>query len=100
MLSLLIDSAETHSPAVADSLSKARSTLDAEMRLDFLRSAKDSGQKLVDSLELLLRKMDEWEDFQEVLQITREILDFQKAIRTRTVEELESRKKPGGPERK
>lgn len=93
MLSILVDSAETHSPAVAESLTKARSTIDAELRLDFLRNAKDSGQKLLDSLDLLLRKMDEWEDFQEVLQITREILDFQKAIRTRTIEELEERKK-------
>ena len=43
------------------------------------------------------RMTQQWEP--KVQRITREILDFQKAIRTRTVEELESRKKPGGPER-
>jgi hypothetical protein len=100
MLGVLIDSAETHSPSVAESLTTARSTLDAEVRLDFLRTAKESGQKLVEALELLLRKMDEWEDFQEVLQITREILDFQKGIRTRTIEELDERRKTDLPERK
>ncbi len=94
MLAIVVESAETRSPAVANALATARNTIDPEIRLDHLRTAKDEGQKVVQGLELLLKKMDEWEDFQEVLQITREILDFQKAIKARTVEELEQKTKP------
>ncbi len=57
-----------------------------------LQAARDAQQRVVAGLDQLLQRMDEWEDYQEVLLLVKALIDDQRGLRARTQEALSGAK--------
>lgn len=68
------------SPEAQRLLGEARARPDAAS----LGAAQAAQQRVVAGLDRLLQRMDEWEDYQEVLLLVRSLIDDQRALRART----------------
>ena len=55
---------------------------------DTLAAARDAQQAVIAGLDTLLQRMDEWEDYQEVLLLVKSLIDDQHGLRGRTQEVL------------
>jgi hypothetical protein len=76
------------SPEAHRLLGEARARPDAAT----LAAARDGQQRVVAGLDLLLQRMDEWEDYQEVLLLVKSLIDDQRGLRARTQEALSGAK--------
>lgn len=72
------------SPAAHDRLTEARHDPSA----DRLAQARDAQAAVQAGLDRLLDRMDEWEDYQEVLSLVQTLIEEQQALRVRTRESL------------
>ncbi|MBI1853370.1 MAG: hypothetical protein HYR85_23775 [Planctomycetes bacterium] len=79
---------ETLSPDAARALTTARLLPEGDDRLPALRSTAEKQQAILDELDRLLKKMDEWEDYQGILDAMKQLIEDQKAIRSRTLSEI------------
>jgi len=86
MLGLSLVVSSDLSPRAAGSLSRAVVCSSEEEKPALIRDALETQSKIIKALELLLEKMSEWEDFQELLQMMRDIVDDQERLNTRTRE--------------
>jgi hypothetical protein len=92
MLRCAVDVAERHSPAAATALSEARVAIDDAARPPLLRRALEAQDAAILQLEALLEKLDEWENYQEILALFRSVVDDQRDLNARTRRAL----RPGG----
>lgn len=92
MIQLALEISEDLSPSTTQHLAAARKADNGAERRRLIDVAIAKEQEILDKLEVLIRKMQEWEDFQEVLQETKDLIDLQKAVRKRTMQELQSEK--------
>jgi len=83
MLDLALKASEILADKALEALREARITSDASMRPNLLESARDQEQKIVETYAELLRKMQEWEDFQEVIDLMRRLYRDQEKINDR-----------------
>lgn len=77
MVDLGLAASETHAVRALEQLRGARMSGGSEDRLGRLREAELAQQKVIETLTLLLQKMEEWEDFQEILDLWRGLVDDQ-----------------------
>lgn len=84
MLGLSLDVAETEAPRAAARLSDARLLAEASERPPAIEQALAAQEQALRLLDALLVKMDEWEDFQEILTLFRDLLEDQRDLTTRT----------------
>ncbi|MFH0945522.1 MAG: DUF4175 family protein [Planctomycetota bacterium] len=84
MLSCILDVAEIESPAAGRALSDARLLVDNNQRPGGVRAALAAQERALAKLDQLLERMDEWEDFQEILTLFRDLLDNQRDLNART----------------
>jgi hypothetical protein len=80
MAALALELEQDRSPHAQRLLAEARSRPDARS----LGAARDAQAEVVAGLDKLLGRMDEWEDFQEVLRLLQSLIDDQRSLRTRT----------------
>ncbi len=80
MLGLALDASEVHARAALQSLEKARITSDEASRPQHLAEALDHQVKFLETYDKLLEKMEEWEDFQEILELWRNLVDDQQDL--------------------
>ena len=80
---------EVHALAAAEALNRVEEVLDTPAAGDELTSAIEHMTRSLERLDELLGKLEEWDNFQNILSLTRDILNRQRALRERT-EELAS----------
>jgi len=80
MLAIGLDVEQTQSPEAWRLLSQARSVPGIES----LTAAQAAQQRVLSGLDQLLGRMDEWEDFQEVVRVVKSLIDDQQSLRGRT----------------
>lgn len=87
MLSAILDVGERLSPQASTAINAARLTTDDAARPVELKNALAAEEAALARLDQLLEKMDEWEDYQEIVTLFRDLLDDQRDInaKTRTV---------------
>ncbi len=91
MLALALELSETLSPKVHETLSRAR----AEPSPELLTEVAAGQQEIEALLDRLLGRMDEWEDYQEVLSLVKTLIEDQELLRKRTEDALrEERETP------
>jgi hypothetical protein len=84
MLDLGLQASETHAQKALEQLRGARLSGRAEDRVTLLQGAQDAEQSVIDTWSLLLQKMEEWEDYQEILDLWRGLVKDQKDINDRS----------------
>lgn len=77
MTGLALDLAGSASPAAHALLAEARQAPDAAL----LGRAREAQSAVLAGLDRLLERMDEWEDYQEVLHLVRTLIDDQRTLR-------------------
>jgi hypothetical protein len=80
MAALGLELEQDRSPLAQQLLAEARAAPDAAG----LQRARAAQAEVVAGLDQLLGRMDEWEDFQEVLRLVQSLIDDQRTLRTRT----------------
>lgn len=80
MAALALQLSEDLAPVALDALTRARGEPDAAA----LGLAAEAQRRLTDVLDRLIDRMDEWEDYQEVLSLVKSLIDDQKSLRVRT----------------
>ena len=90
MASLAIDLEQTHSPEAWRLLAEARAAPGPET----LAAAQAAQLRVLAGLDQLLGRMDEWEDFQEVLRVVKSLIDDQRSLRSRTQAALTGEREP------
>ncbi len=88
LVQLAQDVATQLSPDAYQALARGRKSPEASAMSEEFNLAADRQKAVLATLETLLTKMEEWEDYQEVLQLTRELLDLQRQLNERTIQEL------------
>lgn len=88
MLRCSLDVGEIHSIEAAKSLSDARIAISDAERPAALRRALEAQKKVLDRLDELLAKLDEWEDFQEIVSIFRNLIEDQSDLHRQTMRAL------------
>ncbi|MEE9391640.1 MAG: hypothetical protein V3W41_03955 [Planctomycetota bacterium] len=83
IMGLLIRAADRESPALGLKLREATQVANASERLPFLEEALREQEQLLATLRSLVDKMEEWEDFQDVIQSLKDILELQKGLSDR-----------------
>jgi hypothetical protein len=83
IMDLMIQSADKLSPEVGDRAKTAIDARDDAGRAQAFAQAYEAQSKLNDVLLSLLEKMEEWEDFQDVIQSLKDILDLQRGLSDR-----------------
>jgi len=83
MTALGLTAAEEQAPRALDRLRQARLTGVPEERVERLRDAEQAQARLIETLGLLLQKMEEWEDYQEILDLWRGLVDDQTELNER-----------------
>jgi len=86
MLDVSLKLSEELSPRAAGHLAAAVVAADKESKLAKLTQAHEDQKRIVDLLRHLLDRIAEWEDFQELLQMMRDIVDDQENLNKRTRE--------------
>jgi hypothetical protein len=89
MAALALKLGQSSSPAAHDLLVAARQ----DPTPDRLREARVAQEAVITDLSNLLDRMDEWEDYQEVITLVKSLIDDQRALRDRSQQVL--RKQPG-----
>lgn len=92
MVACILDVAELHSPRAGVAVGDARLVVDGRERPDGIRMALQHQRKVLERLDVLLEKMDEWEDFQEILTLFRDLLEDQRDLNSRARDALRSGK--------
>jgi len=95
MLEIGLETSDDLSPAVTRTLTAARKVEDGAERRRLLASSLEEVDGILAQIGLLLQKMQEWEDYQEVLQETKEILELQEDIKNRTLREIQKIREEG-----
>lgn len=90
MAAIAIDLEQARSPEAWRLLSEARAAPGPET----LAAAQAAQQRVLAGLDQLLGRMDEWEDFQEVLRVVKSLIDDQRSLRARTQSALTGGKEP------
>ena len=93
MLRCILDVSQSLSPDAAGAISEARLLLDVRERPAAIRRAIDLQERTLAQIDLLLEKMDEWEDFQEILTLFRDLLEDQRDLNARTKTTLTSERR-------
>jgi len=83
MVDLALQASEKHAARALEQLRGARLTLGGEGRLAQLKEARLAQQKVIETWTLLLQKMEEWEDFTEILDLWTGLVEDQKEINER-----------------
>ena len=92
MLGLSLKISETLSPKASEPLSRGMVSPDPSEVPDLIRRSAERQREVMQSLDLLLEKMEEWEDYQELLQLFRDLIDSQHNLNIMTREELRKRR--------
>lgn len=96
MIEIALAICEDLSPNATEYLTAARKADEGEERKRLVATALERQNEILAQLAILLDKMEEWEDFQEVLQETKDLLELQKSVRNRTLRELEAEREKRG----
>lgn len=91
MVALALEVAQQQSPAAARALGKARGAADAAAVVAGLRRAVDTQTKARAGLAALLAGLEDWEDYQEVIQLNKELIELQSEIGSRTINLIKKR---------
>ncbi|MFG0316715.1 MAG: hypothetical protein ACF8XB_05540, partial [Planctomycetota bacterium JB042] len=91
MVSCILDVAELHSPQAGVAVGDARLEVDPTDRPEGIRRAIEHQKAVLLQLDALLERMDEWEDFQEILTLFRDLLEDQRDLNSRTRDTMRSR---------
>ncbi|MEZ6195702.1 MAG: hypothetical protein R3F20_08230 [Planctomycetota bacterium] len=83
IMDLMIEVADHGSPAVADALKEAIDADSLDARAARVQAALERETALQENLQSLIDKMEEWEDFQDVIQSLKDILDLQRGLSDR-----------------
>ncbi len=86
MAGMALTLSEDLSPAAHDALVAARQSPGSTR----YQAARDAQARVEDMLDRLLGRMDEWEDYQEVLSLVKSLIDDQRSLRDRTEEALKA----------
>lgn len=86
MLAEAVAVASQHSPAAAKALDAAMLSTNASTSIASLETARAHQDAVVQSLERLLGMLSKWANFQDVITLTKEILEQQKGLRSKTKE--------------
>jgi len=81
ILDLFIRSAAERSPEVSRRLAQANLVLAKSESINFLRGAVEMQKLLIDDLKALEEKLEAWEDYLDIVQGFKDLLDLQKGIR-------------------
>lgn len=92
MLSLSMKISEELSPGASKPLARGMVAPDPSDVPDLIRESAKMQRELLRTLDLLLEKMEEWEDYQELLQLFRDLIDSQHNVNILTREELRKRR--------
>lgn len=84
ILALGLELSEDHARAAAAHLDGAQNALDMSAIQEELLLAADAQEASLERLEELLDRLSQWDNFQSVLSLTRDILNRQKLLRQRT----------------
>ncbi|MFT7462764.1 MAG: hypothetical protein ACI9EF_001106 [Pseudohongiellaceae bacterium] len=84
MAAIALRLSETSSPAAHELLSSARQ----DPSVDQLQGARRAQDLVINELTTLLDRMDEWEDYQEVLTLLKSLIDDQRVLRERSQQAL------------
>jgi hypothetical protein len=91
LLSLALAAGEEDAPAASSALDAASTAVGLESIHANLSAAAGAQERLLGRLDELIERLSEWESFQSVLNLARDILSRQKAVRDRTKQALEGR---------
>ena len=91
MLGMGMSISESLSPDAAGFLAGGLARAGTSEPSGMIRKSLDKQQEIIDVLDVLLQRMDEWEDFQELLQLFRDVIDYQFNLNILTREELRKR---------
>ena len=83
MLDLSLQASFEHAPAALEALQEARVTNDQSRRPQLLEATIVHQNEVLNLYALLLEKMEEWEDFQEILDLWRGLVEDQADINRR-----------------
>jgi hypothetical protein len=83
MLSLALQASEVHTKAAVDALRQARLSEESSTVPTLFEAALQAERAVIDTYALLLEKMEEWEDFQEILELWRGLVLDQEDINRR-----------------
>lgn len=83
ILDLFVRTAAERSPEAVRRLAQAGLTTVPADRLDLLRSARAQQQALVEDLRALEDRLEAWEDYLDVIQGLRDLIDLQKGVKGR-----------------
>ncbi len=86
MAGLALELSEELSPAAHEALTAARQL----PGLSAYQTARSAQEKVEQVLALLLDRMDEWEDYQEVLSLVKTLIQDQQSLRSRTEQALKA----------
>lgn len=81
---LALEVSEVDAPAATAALARAQDATEPARVHSELALAADSQKAVVDKLENLLERLAEWDNYQSVLSLTRDILNGQKTLQERT----------------
>jgi hypothetical protein len=84
LVDLALEISHQHATAAVAALDRAEKALDATARLDALIEAGEHEDAALRRIEDLIDQLSEWDNFQNVLALTRDILNRQKALSERT----------------
>lgn len=84
LVGLALEIGEDHAKAATLALDEAERAVDAGRRVESLLRAAELQQVCITRIETLLEELAEWDNFQNVLALTRDLLNRQKALRDRT----------------
>ncbi|MBL8860508.1 MAG: hypothetical protein JNK02_00715 [Planctomycetes bacterium] len=88
---LALEIGEDHALAAVADLARAQDAADLERVRTHLRAAAAAQARALERLERLLERLAEWDNFQSVLGLTRDILSGQKSLRERTRESVKEK---------
>ncbi len=81
---LALEISEDLAVDATDQLSKASEAVDIAKAHGYLQKASDQQKAMLAKIDLLLERLAEWDNFQSVLSLTRDILNAQKGVSERT----------------
>jgi hypothetical protein len=84
LVDLALAVGEDHAAAATAALERAESSVDVDAARAALEDAVELQTRCLEHVEILLERLAEWDNFQNILQLTRDILNRQKALRERT----------------
>lgn len=84
ILGIALEASETHARGAIDALAAAGDAPGLEAVHDALTQAGQEQERTIERVELLLERLAEWDNFQSVLALTKDILNRQKNLLERT----------------